>query len=131
MRPQRGQPLLERETMAKDVVMVGCRLPNGMVLSHPKDPTVKVVLNGQYSPITDSGIYLPPKPYGVTAVDAEFWEAWKAAYQGFPPLKTRAIFEAKSIAELESKSREMEKEKTGLEPMSKTPVIDGVKLERL
>ena len=117
--------------MAKDVVMIGCRLPNGMILTHPKDPKVKVVLNGQYPPATESGIYIPPKPYGVTAVDVEFWEAWKAAYQGFPLLKTRAIFESKTVGELESKAREMEKEKTGLEPISKNAVIDGVKMERL
>ena len=116
--------------MAKEMVFIGCRLPNGLVLTHPQKPEMKVVLNGQYAAPTESGLYLPPRPYGVTPVDAEFWAAWKEAYRGYPPLKNRAIFEAKSVLELEVKAREVEKEKTGLEPVSKTPVIDGVRLEK-
>ncbi|MHB1952464.1 MAG: hypothetical protein ACYCOU_01850 [Sulfobacillus sp.] len=116
--------------MAKETVIVGCRLPNGLILQHPKNPDQKVKLNGRYEPLTNSGVYLPPRPYGTTVVDAEFWAAWKEAYQGFPPLKNRAIFEAKSIPELDVKAREVEKQKTGFEAMPKTPVMDGMRLER-
>ncbi len=117
--------------MAKETVLIGCRLPSGMLLSHPTNPLApKVKLQGQYAPITDSGLYIPPRPYGTTVVDAEFWAAWKEAYQGFPPLKNRAIFEAKTVIDLESKSRDMEKEKTGFEAASRTAIVDGVKLEK-
>jgi hypothetical protein len=68
--------------------------------------------------------------YSTTAVDAEFWAEWKAAYEGFGPLKTRAVFEAHSEQEAQSKAKNAEKVKTGFEPMSKTAKIDGVTLEQ-
>jgi hypothetical protein len=116
--------------MAKETVLVGCRLPNGIILTHPKDPKQTVKIAGTYQPMTDSGIHYPPRPYATTEVDAEFWSAWKAAYTGYPPLKTRAIFEARNEQEAAAKARELEKEKTGLEGLPKSMVIDGMKLEK-
>jgi len=116
--------------MAKETILIGCRLPNGLVLHHPKDRNQTVKLAGVYEARTESGLYLPPKPYSTTAVDAEFWAAWKEAYVGFPPLKTRAVFEARSEQEAESKAKNAEKVKTGFEPMGKSVIIDGVKLEQ-
>lgn len=102
--------------MAKDVVMVGCRLPNGMILRDPtKKAAAAVRLTGRNVPPTSGGLYIPPRPYGVTPVDAEFWEEWKKSYSWLPALKNGVIFEAKSVGELESKHRDIEKEKTGLE----------------
>lgn len=117
--------------MAKDTVIVGCRLPNGLVLKHPKNPNVTVQLNGTYVPPTSAGLYVPPRPYGVTVVDAELWAAWKEAYAGFPFLKSQAIFEAHSIADADAKAKEFQKEKTGFEAMPKTVNMDGVRLERI
>jgi hypothetical protein len=115
--------------MAKETVLIGCRLPNGLVLHHPKNRNLTVKLAGTYEAKTESGLYLPPKMYSTTAVDAEFWAEWKAAYEGFGPLKTRAVFEAHSEQEAQSKAKNAEKVKTGFEPMSKTAKIDGVTLE--
>jgi len=115
--------------MAKETVLVGCRLPNGLVLQHPQDPKVSVVLSGT-SETSEGGLYLPPRPYSITEVDAEFWNAWKAAYVGYPPLKTRAVFEAKSESEASAKAKELKKEKTGFEQMPKMVTIDGAKLEQ-
>jgi hypothetical protein len=116
--------------MAKETILIGCRLPNGIILHHPKNHDVTVKLGGTYETKLDSGIYIPARPYSTTAVDAEFWAAWKEAYAGFPPLKTRAVFEARSEQEAESKARNAEKVKTGFEPMEKSVMIDGVKLEQ-
>ncbi len=116
--------------MAKETILIGCRLPSGIVLHHPKDRNITIRLSGTYAAKTDSGIYVPPQPYTTTAVDAEFWAEWKAAYVGFPPLKTRAVFEAHSEQEAGLKAKEAQKVKTGFEPMDKNAVIDGVKLEQ-
>ena len=104
--------------MAKETILIGCRLPNGIVLQHPKNPNVTVELAGTYGKKTEAGIYLPPVQYSTTAVDAEFWAEWKAAHVGFAPLKNRAIFEARSEQEVGTKARESEKVPTGFEPMT-------------
>ena len=116
--------------MAKETILIGCRLPNGIVLQHPKNPNLKVKLAGTFETKTEQGIWLPARPYSTTTVDLEFWNEWKAAYVGYPPLKTRAVFEARSEQEAASKAREAEKEKTGFEPMAKDAIIDGLKVEK-
>ena len=116
--------------MARETVLIGCRLPNGIVLHHPKNRNVTVKLAGTYETRLENGLYLPPRLAAITAVDAEFWAEWKAAYVGFPPLKTRAVFEARSEQEADSKAKNAEKVKTGFEPMGKNVNIDGVKLEQ-
>ena len=116
--------------MPKESILIGCRLPNGLVLHHPKNRNLTVTLAGVYEAKTESGLYLPPKMFSTTPVDAEFWAEWKAAYEGFPPLKTRAVFEAHSEQEAQSKAKNAEKVKTGFEPMSKTAKIDGVTLKQ-
>ena len=116
--------------MAKETVLIGCRLPNGLVLHHPQNRELTVKLIGTSSAPTEGGLYLPPKLYATTEVDAEFWAAWKAAYVGFAPLKNRAVFEAKSEQEATAKAKDAKTERTGFEQMSKSTVIDGMKLER-
>jgi hypothetical protein len=116
--------------MAKETVLIGCRLPNGLVLHHPTKRELSVKLAGTYETKTESGVWMPAKAFSTTAVDAEFWAEWKAAYVGFPPLKNRAIFEARSDQEAESKARNAVKVKTGFEPQSKTVMIDGQKIEK-
>jgi hypothetical protein len=114
--------------MAKETILIGCRLPNGLVLHHPKNRDLTVKLAGTYGAKMDSGLYTPPRAFTTTPVDLEFWTEWKAAYVGFPPLKTRAVFEARSDQEAGAKAKDTDK--TGFEPMSQTAVIDGVKLEQ-
>jgi hypothetical protein len=111
--------------MPKETVLIGCRLPSGLVLHHPQNRELTVKISGTSSAPTEGGLYLPPKSYETTEVDAEFWAAWKAAYVGFPPLKTRALFEAKSEQEASSKAKEAKNEKTGFEQIPKT--AGGVK----
>jgi hypothetical protein len=100
-------------------ITIGCRLPNGLILELPgKAP---VTLKGQNSaqegrPI----ILLTADDCGYTDVDADFWQAWKAAYKGFAPLENNAIFEAKNRNEAVSIAKELKDEKTGLEPMPQT-----------
>jgi|WetSurMetagenome_2_1015567.scaffolds.fasta_scaffold1848434_1 hypothetical protein len=97
-------------------VIIGCRLPNGLTLELPGKPPV--VLNGQNS--AQAGrpiILLSEDDCGYTEVDADFWQAWKAAYKGFAPLESNAIFEAKNKTDAKSIAKELKKEKTGHEPL--------------
>lgn len=105
--------------MSKTIV-IGCRLPCGITLDlvNAAGKEVKVLLNGQNSAQEGSPIILlSERDYGVTDVDAEFWEAWKKQYADFQPLKVGAIFEAKDERDAKAVHRELKAEKTGHEPM--------------
>lgn len=115
--------------MPRETVLIGCRLPNGIILTHPKNQEMIVRIAGTQVK-SANGLYIPPKPYETTKVDAEFWNDWKAAYAGFPPLKNRALFEAKSDGDIVAKAKEVERVRTGFEQMPTEPVIDGVKLTK-
>ena len=55
--------------MAKETVLIGCRLPNGLVLHHPKNRNLTVTLAGVYEAKTESGLYLPPKMFSTTPIE--------------------------------------------------------------
>lgn len=101
-------------------VAVYCSLPHGLVLTHPIDPSKKVVLKG----VNSSSI--KGAKYGVTPVDADFWEQWYTVHKDhFPALKNNAIFVAKNTNEGKAKAKDFKAEKTGLEPL--VPGEHGVK----
>lgn len=110
----------------KPKVLVGCKLPNGLVIEHPKDPTITATLKGRNrEEIIGAG-------YGVTAVDSELWDAWIKSNADFVAVKNGAIYIAKDERDLKAISKEREKEKTGLEPMQtdgKDPRAKGVKTD--
>jgi len=96
--------------MAKTII-IGCKLPHGIILHHPLDPSKIVELNGK-NKVTIIGA-----EHATTDVDAEFWEHWSSVHAEFPALKSGAIFVAKSAADAEAIAREFEDRKTGFEPM--------------
>ena len=100
-------------------VTIGCKLPHGIVLDHPLDPSKKVELKGK------NGSMIVGAPYGTTEVDGEFWETWKTVHKDFPALRSGAIFEAANASELTAVAAELEDETTGFEPMSQE--AQGVK----
>lgn len=99
-------------------VTIGCRLPNGLILEIAGKGQVELAGQRQAqarSPI----ILLSEDDYGVTQVDADFWEAWKKQVgPDFAPLRSQAIFEAVDDKSVKARVRELAKEKTGHEPMS-------------
>ena len=105
--------------MAAKTVTIGCRLPHGIVLDHPLDPTKKVELNGKNKALIIGA------DYGTADVDGEFWETWKTVHKDFPALKSGAIFEAKNAAEAASVAKELKDEPTGFEAMAQD--AQGVK----
>ncbi len=102
----------------KSIVYVGCRLPHGIILDHPLDASKKCTLQG----LNKSTII--GATYKTNEVDAEFWDAWAAVNKEFKPLKSGAIFVAKSDADLKDIGKDLVKEKTGFEPMQ--PKSHGV-----
>lgn len=91
-------------------ILVGCRLPNGLTITHPETKQA-VTLAGLRS------VKIIGSTYATTEVDADFWATWKKVYSDYAPLKNGAIFEARSGTEAKEKATDLEGEKTGLEPM--------------
>ena len=109
-------------------ILIGCRLPNGLILRHPDparaDRTVK--LKGANEAQVKSVVI--GQTFVTTAVDADFWETWKKCYSDYAPLKSGAIFEARDDKEANGKGRELSKEKLGFEGMPKEAM--GVKEDK-
>lgn len=102
-----------------NTILIGCRLPHGLIIDHPTKPKASVELAG-----INKAVILNAE-YATTEVDAEFWAAWKAANSEHPCLKNMAIFEARSQASAESVAKEAKGNKTGFEKMAQN--ADGVK----
>lgn len=98
-------------------ILIGCRLPNGILLHHP-DPQKRATLKPiKIAGLRDSKII--GAPYVTTTVDADFWEGWKKAYPDYAPLKNGSLFEASSANEAAAKGKELAAAKTGFEPVKK------------
>lgn len=108
--------------MAEKIV-IGCKLPHGLILEYPGKPEITVELAGL------NKTRIIGSECAFTDVDADFWSAWKSKNKEFPALLSKAIFEAKSIAEAESKAVEFAGEKTGFEPLAQNE--GGVKAATL
>lgn len=92
-------------------VIVGCKLPNGVVLECVGNDgkVVKVTLAG----VNSSKII--GATHGETVVEADFWASWKKANERFVPFQSGAIFEAKTSKDAAAKAKDTSK--TGLEPL--------------
>jgi len=109
--------------MAKTVV-IGCKLPHGLILELPMDTTKKVTLNGRKKAL------IVGADYAMTDVDSDFWDTWLALNGEFPAVKSGAIFVAKNATDAAAIATETADVKTGFEPMRKDgqdPRARGVK----
>ena len=104
--------------MAK-IVVVGCKLPHGIILEHPMQPEVKVELNGLNKTVIIGA------DHATTEVDADFFEQWAAVNKEFPAVKSGAIFVAKNLVEVQAIAKENKDRKTGFERMEQKAL--GVK----
>ena len=94
-----------------NTVLVCSRLPHTLLIDHPT--------NGQRVEIKGLNSTQLIVPYVSTNVDAEFYNAWKASMgSDFAPLKSGALFVAKSEADAQAFTREIATEKTGFEKAS-------------
>jgi len=101
-------------------VLIGCKLPHGLILDHPLDVSKKVELAGLNKAIIIGA------DCATTPVDGEFWETWKTVHKDHPAIKSGAIFEARTTEEVKAKSKGLKEEKTGFEPMPQEAM--GVKV---
>lgn len=96
--------------MAK-IVVVGCKLPHGIIIQHPMDPTKTVELKGKNNAVIIGA------DYSTTEVDGDFWEQWAAVNKEFPAVNSGAIFVAKTLTDAAAIAAEFKDRKTGFEPM--------------
>lgn len=94
---------------SKKDVLIACKLPNGLVIEHPNNPSHKVELNGRNKSI------IVGVDYGLTTVDAEFATAWFAANKEYAPVKSCAIFMASNVDDATAIGKEMTNVLTGFE----------------
>lgn len=97
-------------------VTIGCKLPAGMFLELGKvntDSHRAVRLNGANT----SKIQLLAGGFGLTEVDAEFWEAWKKKHAWLKALKDELIFAVVDLPSAQAAAVEREKEVSGFEPL--------------
>lgn len=99
-------------------ILIGCRLPNGLILRHPDLANkAQVKLRGANEAQVKSVVV--GETFVTTEVDADFWATWKKVYSDYKPLQSGAIFEARNEPEAKGKGRELAKEKLGFEAMPK------------
>ena len=101
-------------------VLIGCKLPHGLILDNPLDVSKKVELAGLNKAIIIGA------DCATTPVDGEFWETWKTVHKDHPAIKSGAIFEARTTEEVKAKAKELKEEKTGFEAMPQEAM--GVKV---
>ena len=94
--------------MAK--ILIGCKLPHGIVLTHPQKEELSVTLDG----LNKSAII--GSTFVQTEVEEEFWNVWKQANKDSKLLSSGALFEAKNQKDLLSASKDTGK--TGFEPLN-------------
>lgn len=101
-------------------VIVGCKLPCGLVISHGGK---SVELKGSRESKILNGFGMTP------GVDAEFFEAWKKVHKNMPYVKNELIFAYADERSAADMADERIKEKTGMEGLN--PDKPGKDLERV
>jgi hypothetical protein len=113
------------EATAKKIVLVGCKLPHGLRMELvDKDGKLQVkYLRGLNATLWHKG---KRESFVTTEIDADFWDGWKKAIgDKFKPLTSGAVFAANDPRSIQAKGNELEKVRTGFEPLD--PTAHGVK----
>lgn len=103
--------------MAKPTVFVGCKLPGGLYIDSADaealpgvtpNPEQRILLNGMNSVTDSAGLILPGSGgYGITEVDADFFNDWMTRHKDYAPVKAGLIFvtQKEGDAKQEAQSR--------------------------
>ncbi|WP_277966721.1 hypothetical protein [Pantoea trifolii] len=101
-----------------EVVTVGCKLPNGLVLD--VEGSQQIVLNGANSATVIGG-------YGLTEnVDKAVFDKWLEQHKDQPYVKNELVFAQAKTNSAESKAKENADVKSGLEGLPQDNPAPGV-----
>jgi hypothetical protein len=96
-------------------ILIGCRLPHGLRIEHPENPSIFTVISGLNS------VQVIGQKYALTEVDEALWGAFKTANPKFKALLNEAIFESKTKDDAADRAKDLKKVKTGFEQMPQKP----------
>lgn len=104
-----------------EVLTVGCKLPNGLVL---EQDGYTVELNGSNSSFVVGG-------YGLTeGVDKEAFEKWLEVHKNQPYVKRDLVFAQAKTNSAQSKASENEKVRSGLEGLPQDKPAPGIEVDK-
>jgi len=101
-----------------ELVTVGCKLPNGMVLEVDQKEVTVVGWRGSETRIIGG--------YGLTQVDKDLWDAWLAAHKEQPYVKKGLIFAQDNGNSARAQAKEQAKIKSGMEPLPQDKPAPGI-----
>lgn len=102
--------------MPGPTVVVGCKLPNGVIIQVDK---TKVTLNGANSSLIAGG-------YGLTNVDAAFFTQWLKLNADSTLVKKSIVFAQEKEANAKAQASDQRSVSTGLEGLAKDKPVPGV-----
>lgn len=98
-------------------VLVGCKLPHGLVAE----------LNGRKVTLAGANSSRLIGGFGITEVDKEFADAWLAVEKDTPIVSNGLVFITGTERDAKSAATERQGQATGLEPLSSENPAAGVK----
>lgn len=100
-----------------EVLTVGCKLPNGLVL---EQDGYSVVLNGANSSLVVGG-------YGLTeGVDKDAFDKWLTVHSNQPYIKNKLVFAQAKTNSAQAKASENATVKSGLEGLPQDKPMPGI-----
>lgn len=116
---------------SRNQVTIGCKLPHGLVIrlySKSEGEDGKPVMATNSEPVKLNGANDPKAifGFGLTQVDAEFWEAWIKQNPTFPAIKNGLITVQSSAAKAIDQARDNQAAKTGVEPINPDKPAKGI-----
>ena len=103
--------------MSKENVVVGCKLPNGLVIRLGEQ---EVTLNGANSSKIVGG-------HGLTDVNKDFWSAWLEQHKDFAPVVAGLIFANDNFAKTRDEANEKQDNESGFEGINPDKPGKGIK----
>lgn len=115
---------------SNDTVVVGCKLPNGLLLS-VDGVTIRINGSARYHMPRPDKKHLAPgvNEYagdGFTVVARGFWEKWHEQYKDYGPVVKGLVYSASSIAKARDKAEAHADEKTGFEAVDPKKGVRGI-----
>ena len=105
-----------------EVVIVGCKLPNGLLLN-VGSKTIRINGRSRYnmpSPARPKHLLAGADVQyadGLTTVDKAFWDQWLSEHKDYQPVKVGHVYASANTSDATAKAKDTEQNKTGLEPI--------------